>query len=80
MGRTLGAVLDSPAPAGPGETWFLDPGSEVLRLGGVKNFDMKNVEKSCKTADRDMFLVSPVHYSSAAGRSYVAGLIVTCRG
>ena len=48
MGRTLGAVLDSPAPAGPGETGFLDPGSEVLRLGGVKNFDMKNVEKAAK--------------------------------
>jgi hypothetical protein len=40
---------------------------------------MKNVEKSWKNADRDMFLVTPVHYSSAAGRVTSRRLIVTHR-
>src|SRR3569833_3337227 len=67
MGRTLGSVLDGPAPVRTAEILFLNPSSDAHPLRGVKNFDKKNVEKSWKTADRDMFLVSPVHYSSEAG-------------
>jgi len=80
MGRTLGSVLDGPAPVRTAEILFLNPSSDAHPLRGVKNFDMKNVEKSWKTADRDMFLVSPVHYSSEAGRVTSLRLIVTRRG